>query len=136
MSPFDPEQPEASSEVVVDDLVDRLRAGVRQRQAERTTMGDTGSSARLAELYRHQTLSERSPRSHRKLLGPMVVAARTVVRKLFLGWYVGPVIQEQSLYNHAATRAIQGLAEEIDELRRDNEALRVQLDELQAKKPH
>ena len=62
-----------------DPLVERLRAGVRQQQAERTTFGDAGSAARLAELYRHQTLSERSPRSHRKLLGQLVVGVRTVV---------------------------------------------------------
>lgn len=122
------------SSATTEELVERLRAGVRQRQAERSTAGDSGSAARLAELFRHQTLSERSPRSHRKVLGPLVVAARTVVRKLFLGWYVGPVIQQQSLYNHAASRAIQDLTEEMEALRAENAALQVELERLRAER--
>lgn len=113
-----------------DQLVDRLRAGVRQRRAERTTQSDLGSAARLAELYRHQTLSEHTPSSHRKLLGPVMVGAKTLMSKLFLGWYMRPLIQQQSQYNHAATRAILGLAEESEELRRENTALSAELEQL------
>ncbi len=113
-----------------DELVERLRTGVRQARAARTIQGDPGTSAGLAELYRYQTLVERSPRSHRRILGPLVVAARTLVRKLFLGWYIDPIIQQQSLYNLAATRAIQGLAEENEKLRRDHAALESELERL------
>ena len=115
-----------------DALVERLRAGVRQRRAEQAAQGDLGPAARLAELYRHQTLSERPPRSHRRVLGPFIVGLKSFVARL-LSWQIRPLVQQQSQYNAAATRAILGLAEECEELRRENSALRAEVDTLLAR---
>ncbi len=82
---------------------------------------DAAAGAQTATAYR--TLS-----SHRKVLGPVILFFKKVVRKLLkvlLGWYIFPILETQSEYNarvlHAVALERDMLAKQLSET---DEALR------------
>lgn len=98
----------------------RVRAGVRQRQGELSTgIGSRDEvRMRLLELRAHEFLQQPPGFSPRPLVGPLLVLARKALFKLFLKWYLHPVMQQQNRFNQVASRLIQELVESNDQLRR------------------
>lgn len=118
-------------------LLAELRAGVLQRQAERTALGayhrppEPGVVAPapqlgmpLVELRSREFVPEPVAFSPRKGLGRFLVLLRRVFFKLFMKWYLHPLLQGQNAFNQSASRLLQQLAAEQERLRAELEALR------------
>ena len=92
----------------VAEAVERVRAGVRQRQAELATLGDLDgeAAARLLELRAAEFLPEPQPVSPRPLLGALLVVARKAFFHLFLKWWSRPVVEQQNRFNRAAAELL------------------------------
>ena len=63
--------------------------------------------------------------SARPVIGPSIRLAKRVVRR-GLRWYMGPIVAQQTRFNHAAL-------EVIEKLRLQNEALSAEVEDLQAR---
>jgi hypothetical protein len=98
------EDPEA-----VEEVLQRLRAGVRQRQAEIATVGAASDQARhkLAELTAREYVQEPIPVSPRPVLGRWIVLGRKAVFHLFLKWFTRPVMEQQNSFNQTVSRLVQ-----------------------------
>lgn len=115
--------------------LERLRAGVRQRQAALAAAGEGGEEARLAvaELRAAEYVREPVAVSPRPVIGRALVLLRKVGFHLFVKWWTRPVLQQQNAFNQAASRLLDELARER---RRDAERaarLARRLDELAAR---
>jgi len=123
-------------------VLDQLRAGVRQRRAELSTLGPTdprgadpldgGASsdvrARLLQLRDSEYVREPVPVSHRPTWGRWIIFARKAGYKLFGRWLVRPLLEQQNAYNQAVSAALQELMENEDRLRRQVRDLAARLD--------
>lgn len=115
-------------------VLERVRAGVRQRQAALAAIGerDEEVSLVLAELRAAEIVREPQAVSPRPVVGRALVLLRKVGFHLFVKWWVRPVLQQQNTFNQAASRLLDDLAAER---RRDAERaarLARRLDELEA----
>lgn len=115
--------------------LERVRAGVRQRQAALAAAGEGGEEARLAvaELRAAEFVREPVAVSPRPVVGRLLVLLRKVGFHLFVKWWVRPVLQQQNAFNQAASRLLDELARER---RRDAERaarLARRVDELAAR---
>lgn len=82
-----------------------------------------GDDSDLSYLRRSATLSlEVQSGSDRPYLGPVVLAAKRRLRRA-LRWYMAPIAEQQSRFNHAALDL-------LEKLRLENEQLRMRLDRL------
>jgi hypothetical protein len=116
-------------------VLERVRAGVRQRQAELAAVGEGEEDAKLAlaELRGAEFVREPQAVSPRPVVGRGLVLLRKVGFHLFVKWWVRPVLQQQNAFNQAASRLLDDLARER---RRDAERaarLARRLDELEAR---
>jgi hypothetical protein len=104
----DPSVP-ASEEPRVEEVLQRLRAGVRQRQAEIATVGAASDQARhkLAELTAREYVQEPIAVSPRPVAGRWIVLARKAVFHLFLKWFTRPVMEQQNSFNQTVSRLVQ-----------------------------
>jgi hypothetical protein len=113
-------QDQESERARVAETFERLRSGVRQRQAELST--GVGSReevrVRLVELKAHELLTQPPCYSHRRVFGPLLVFARKATFHLLMKWYLHPILQQQNRYNQIASRLLEELAEENAKLRR------------------
>lgn len=111
----------------VEDVLERLRAGVRQRQAEVATIsGSELARHKLAELSAREYVQEPIAVSPRPVLGRWIVLARKAIFHLFLKWFTRPVLEQQNSYNQTVSRLIQDLMQ-------SNEALAQRVRELEAR---
>ena len=111
----------------VEDVLERLRAGVRQRQAEVATIsGSELARHKLAELAAREYVQEPIAVSPRPVLGRWIVLARKAIFHLFLKWFTRPVMEQQNSYNQTVSRLIQDLMQ-------SNEALAQRVRELEAR---
>lgn len=119
----------------VAEVLESLRAGVRQRRAELATLGERGDELRLAlvELKTREFIEEPVCVSPRPVVGPLLVFVRKAVFHLFFKWYARPVLQQQNAYNQAAGRLIQGFASSIEELQRRLDTLAGRVEALAAR---
>jgi hypothetical protein len=129
----------------VADVLQRLRSGVRQRQAEAATvggglaggLGGGGSAAGLSQgllaVKSHEYVQEPVPFSHRRRLASLIVASRKAFFQLFLKWFVRPVMAEQNAFNQAAGRMLQELAEAHERTAREVRLLAGRLADLEAR---
>ena len=78
----------------VAETLDRLRSGVRQRQAELTTVDGESEEQRLrlADLQASEFLQEPICVSPRPVVGPILVFVRKAFFHLFMKWYMRPVV--------------------------------------------
>jgi hypothetical protein len=116
-------------------VLERVRAGVRQRQAELAAVGEGEEDAKLAlaELRGAEFVREPQAVSPRPVVGRGLVLLRKVGFHLFVKWWVRPVLQQQNAFNQAASRLLDDLARER---RRDAERaarLARRLDEIEAR---
>jgi hypothetical protein len=125
--------PDAERERVAAAL-ERVRAGVRQRQGELATGPGTHQQVRmrLLELKAHEFVQQPVAFSPRPVVGTLLVLTRKVLFKAFMKWYLHPVLQQQNRYNQVSSQLLQELAETNDQLRRRVAALEERLRELDA----
>lgn len=116
----------------VEDVLQRLRAGVRQRQAEIATLGGSDQSKhKLAELTAREYVQEPIAVSPRPVLGRWIVFARKVIFHVVLKWFTRPVMEQQNAYNQTASRLIQDLTQTQEALARQVRDLEARLAKLE-----
>src|SRR3569832_438240 len=95
------EAPPPPEDLRVAEVLQKVRAGVRQRRAESTTMAGEGDETRngLLALKQREYVQEPVAFSHRAGLGRFIVLARKADYKLFLKWFTRPVLEQQNGYN-------------------------------------
>lgn len=98
----------------VEAVLQQLRSGVRQRQAEAATAreGLAGAARRILELRQREFVQEPMPFSHRPGLGSAIVLARKAIYKLFGRWWGRAVLEQQNGFNRIASQTLQDLIEE------------------------
>jgi len=129
-----PEQsPSPAPEPRVAEVLERVRAGVRQRRAELATLGEQSEELRLrlAELKTREFVDEPAAVSPRPVIGPLLVFLKKAGFHLFVKWWTRPVLQQQNAYNHLASSLIQDLAGSIQDLQRRLDTLAGRLDALE-----
>jgi hypothetical protein len=123
----------------VAEVLQGLRSGVRQRQAEAVTMGgalgsDGGLSAAMLAVKSSEYLQEPPvPISHRGRLGRVIVLARKAYFHMFLKWFIRPVLLQQNAFNQAAARVLEDLAQSEERQARELRLLAARLVELEAR---
>ena len=105
------------------EVVERLRDGIRQHRAEAAALAETRAGSGLLDLERTAYLEEPLPVSGRRWTGRLIVLTRKAVSHLFLKWYARPLLQQQNRFNHAAARRIEELIELERTLQRQIEEL-------------
>jgi hypothetical protein len=99
---------ETEQEPRVDEVLQRLRAGVRQRQAEIATVsGSDQARHKLAELTAREYVQEPIAVSPRPVLGRWIVLARKVIYHVVLKWFTRPVMEQQNAFNTTVSRLVQ-----------------------------
>ena len=113
----------------VAEVLQKVRSGVRQRQAESTTLGAGGEEARsgLLALKAMEYVQEPVAFSHRPRWGRLIVFVRKAFYKAFLKWFLRPVLEQQNGFNQAAARLIEDLVEANDRTARELRQLEQQL---------
>jgi len=110
-------------------VLENVRAGVRQRQAELATIDAELAQlpAALSRAHEIQFLQEPECVSHRPVIGRIIVLAKKVVYQAFMKWFMSSLIEQQNAFNRAATDALRELFERqrslAGETRRLNDAL-------------
>jgi hypothetical protein len=131
----DPSSPPAD-DIRVAEILQQIRSGVRQRQAEVSTLaaGSEETRSGLLELKAREFVREPVPLSHRPSFGRLIVLSRKAFFKLFLKWFVRPVIEQQNAYNQAASRLIEDLVEAQERTARELRQVSARL-EAQEQRP-
>lgn len=122
-------------ETRVEEVLQQIRAGVRQRQAEVATLGAASEQGRhkLAELTAREYVQEPIAVSPRPVFGRWIVFARKAFFHLFLKWFTRPVMEQQNSYNQAASRLIQDLMQGQERLSQRTRELEARLARLEKK---
>lgn len=125
-------------------VLQQLRSGVRQRQAEAATVGGlpgsleapggpAGFAQGLLAVKAAEYVQEPVPFSHRRRLGKLVVGSRKAFFHLLLKWFIRPVLAQQNAFNQAAGRMLQDLAEAQERTAREVRVLAAQVAELETR---
>ena len=119
-------------DIRVAEVLQQVRSGVRQRRAETATLaGSEKTRGGLLELKTREYVREPVPLSHRPSLGRWIVLSRQAFFKLFLKWFVQPVIEQQNAYNQAASRLIEDLVESQERTARELRQVSARLEALE-----
>ena len=105
--------PTPPDDLRVDQVLQQVRSGVRQRRAESTTLAVGAEETRngLLALKSREYVQEPVAFSHRARWGNLIVFARKAFYKVFLKWFTRPVLEQQNSFNQAAARMIEDLVE-------------------------
>jgi hypothetical protein len=128
----------------VAEVLQQLRSGVRQRQAEAATVGGlpgsleapggaAGFAQGLLAVKAAEYVQEPVPFSHRPRLGKLVVGSRKAFFHLLLKWFIRPVLAQQNAFNQAAGRMLQELAEAQERTAREVRVLAALVAELETR---
>jgi hypothetical protein len=128
----------------VAEVLQQLRSGVRQRQAEAATVGGlpgsleapggpAGFAQGLLAVKAAEYVEEPVPFSHRPRLGKLVVGSRKAFFHLLLKWFLRPVLAQQNAFNQAAGRMLQDLAEAQERTAREVRLLAALVAELETR---
>jgi hypothetical protein len=131
----------------VAEVLQQLRSGVRQRQAEAATVGGlpgsleaagpaaggAGFAQGLLAVKAAEYVQEPVPLSHRRRLGKLIVGSRKAFFHLLLRWFLRPVLAQQNAFNQATGRMLQDLAEAQERTAREVRVLAVLAAELEAR---
>jgi hypothetical protein len=125
--------PSPSSDLRVAEVLQKVRSGVRQRRAESTTLAAGGEEARsgLLALKAREYVQEPVAFSHRPRWGRLIVFTRKAFYKVFLKWFLRPVLEQQNGFNQAAARLIEDLVESNDRLSRELRQAAARIDDLE-----
>lgn len=136
----DPDTPPASSlspdpatEPRIAEVLQQIRAGVRQRQAEVATIAAGTDEARLklVELSSKEYIQEPITVSPRPVVGRALVFTRKAFFHLFMKWFLRPVIEQQNGFNQTASRLVQDLVQSQETLSRQLRELAGRLSTLE-----
>lgn len=118
----------------VAETLDRLRSGVRQRQAELTTVSGESEELRLrlADLQSSEFLQEPICVSPRPVIGPILVFVRKAFFHLFMKWYLRPLVMQLNRFNGSAGALIRDLVEANRGLVEQNRKLDRRVEALEA----
>lgn len=139
-----PLSPDPATEPRVEEVLQQLRAGVRQRQAEVATIAAGTDEARLklVELSSKEYIQEPITVSPRPVVGRLLVFTRKAFFHLFMKWFLRPVLEQQNGFNQTASRLVQELVQSQEALTRQlrEQAARLavledRLKALEAEKP-
>ena len=102
-----------SDDLRVEQVLQQVRSGVRQRRAESTTLAAGAEETRngLLALKSREYVREPVAFSHRARWGKLIVFVRKAFYKVFLKWFTRPVLEQQNGFNQAAARMIEDLVE-------------------------
>jgi hypothetical protein len=136
--------PDAALDPRVAEVLQQLRSGVRQRQAEAATVGGlpgsleapggaAGFAQGLLAVKASEYVQEPVPFSHRLRLGRLIVGSRKAFFHLLLKWFIRPVLAQQNAFNQAAGRMLQELAEAQERTAREVRVLAGLVAELEAR---
>lgn len=125
--------PPSSPDPRVAEVLQKVRSGVRQRQAESTTLAAGGEETRsgLLALKAREYVQEPVAFSHRPRWGRLIVLTRKAFYKAFLKWFLRPVLEQQNGFNQGAARLIEDLVESNDRMARELRQVSARLEELQ-----
>jgi hypothetical protein len=129
----DPTPAPPPEDLRVAEVLQKVRSGVRQRRAESTTLAGGGEETRngLLALKAREYVQEPVAFSHRPGLGRLIVLARKAFYKLFLKWFMRPVLEQQNGYNQAAARLIEDLVEAQERTARELRQLGARVEALE-----
>ena len=139
--------PDAALDPRVAEVLQQLRSGVRQRQAEAATVGGlpgsleaagpaaggAGFAQGLLAVKAAEYVQEPVPLSHRPRLGKLIVGSRKAFFHLLLRWFLRPVLAQQNAFNQAAGRMLQDLAEAQERTAREVRVLAALVAELEVR---
>jgi len=136
--------PDAALDPRVAEVLQQLRSGVRQRQAEAATVGGlpgsleapggaAGFAQGLLAVKASEYVQEPVPFSHRLRLGRLIVGSRKAFFHLLLKWFIRPVLAQQNAFNQAAGRMLQDLAEAQERTAREVRVLAALVAELEVR---
>jgi hypothetical protein len=117
----------------VAEVLQQVRSGVRQRQAETTTLAGGAEESRngLLALKAREYVQEPVALSHRPRWGRPIAFARKAFFHLFLKWFIRPVLEQQNGFNQAAARLIEDLVESQERTARELRQLAARLEALE-----
>ena len=123
----------SSPDLRVAEVLQQVRSGVRQRQAESTTLAAGGEATRsgLLALKSREYVREPVVFSHRPRWGRLIVFVRKAFYKVFLKWFQRPVLEQQNGFNQAAARLIEELVEAQERTARELRQISARLEELE-----
>jgi hypothetical protein len=134
-APQAPDSPPDPGAARVEAVLERVRAGVRQRQAELATLsGGEEVKLRLLELKTLEYVEEPFAVSPRPVVGPLLVFARKAVFHLFVKWWVRPVLQRQNRFNQVASQLLHELVAHQGRLAEGLDRLARRVEELEAER--
>jgi len=121
-------------DIRVDQVLQQVRSGIRQRRAEATTLAAGAEETRngLLNLKAREYVQEPVAFSHRPRWGRFIVLARKAFYKLFLKWFTRPVLEQQNSFNQAAARMIEDLVEARERDARELRQLAARLEALES----
>lgn len=117
----------------VDQVLQQVRSGVRQRRAESTTLAAGAEETRngLLALKTREYVQEPVAFSHRARWGKLIVFTRKAFYKVFLKWFTRPVLEQQNGFNQAAARLIEDLVEAQEKNARELRQISARLEALE-----
>jgi cell division protein FtsB len=121
------------SQPPVDEVLQQIRSGVRQRQAQVATVAAGTEEARhkLVELTSKEYIQEPMAISPRPVLGRLLVFSRKAVFHLFMKWFLRPVLEQQNGFNQTASRLLQDLVQSQEALAKQVRDLSAKVDALE-----
>lgn len=122
-----------SDDLRVDQVLQQVRSGVRQRRAESTTLAAGAEETRngLLALKSREYVQEPVAFSHRARWGKLIVFVRKAFYKVFLKWFTRPVLEQQNGFNQAAARMIEDLVEARERDARELRQMAARLEALE-----
>lgn len=125
--------PDPAVEPRVADVLQQIRSGVRQRQAQVATIAAGTEEARhkLVELTSKEYIQEPINVSPRPVVGRLLVFARKAVFHLFMKWFLRPVVEQQNGFNQTASRLLQDLVQSQESLGKQVRELSAKVDALE-----
>ena len=122
-----------SDDLRVEQVLQQVRSGVRQRRAESTTLAAGAEETRngLLALKSREYVQEPVAFSHRARWGKLIVFVRKAFYKVFLKWFTRPVLEQQNGFNQAAARMIEDLVEARERDARELRQMAARLEALE-----
>ncbi|HYG63102.1 MAG TPA: hypothetical protein VEL74_11015 [Thermoanaerobaculia bacterium] len=118
---------------LVHEVLQQIRSGVRQRQAQVATVtaGTEEARHKLVELTSKEYIQEPMALSPRPVLGRLLVFSRKAMFHLFMKWFMRPVLEQQNGFNQTASRLLQDLVQSQEALAKQVRDLSSKVDSLE-----
>jgi hypothetical protein len=112
--------PDSPEEIRVAEVMQHIRMGVRQRQAELAAWGDRTlpgeDEQRFRELQASAHIRERPFVSHVPIVGRFIAFFREKWNSVSTKWYVRPMLHQQNIFNQTVVQTIQEMLEVHQEM--------------------